>query len=131
MRHHNRSRLIALTDQGLNPNKKYVAGKNGSLVEEKPSIKVLSKKEEKAVVVTASTPEKETSAKPSSPIEVHSTKEETKTEENLSVVESPEPLEVVAPPEQTVEFSPPVEPEVILPKEDKTLKKKKSFSITP
>lgn len=35
MPHHNRSRLIAIADQALDPQKKYIAGKNGTLKEEK------------------------------------------------------------------------------------------------
>lgn len=123
MRHHNRSRLIALTDQGLDPRKKYVVGKNGSLVEAK-SVDVKKEpvqiKPEDKLRSTA----KET--QPKSPV-----LEALKPEEASLVVESSVATEISSPrPEQIIEAAAPVEIETILPKEDKSLKKKKPF-VTP
>lgn len=89
MPHHNRARLAEINEKGLNPNKKYVTGKHGNLVDPLLSAAIVNDEVKSSKEVT--TPEK-TSFESSStnslienlaPLDVETTKEKESSTEDL------------------------------------------------
>jgi hypothetical protein len=114
MRHHNRARLIAVSDQGLNPRKKYVAGKGDKLVDPKSKATPELKLQEKVVV------EKKETKQPAV-VEIPAVVEALVpiADVKQSSIEEPAPVE-------KIETVAPVEPAIVVQEDNRLFKKKKS-----